>query len=190
MTTGKAAVFLDRDGTINIEKNYLYRAEDFELLPGVGEAIAMLNRAGYLVVVVSNQSGVGRGYYSEADVRLLHQHLDQVLSPYGATIAAYYFCPHHPDHAEGEYLQDCTCRKPLPGMILQAATDLNLDLSVSFMVGDKLVDAEAGRAAGCTSILVKTGYGAREAAEAPRDVPICDNLLAAAEFIAKRKPMH
>jgi len=179
------AVFLDRDGTINIEKNYLYRVEDFELLPGASEGIALLCRAGYRIIVVSNQSGVGRGYYTEADVQHLHQHLDQILKQSGAVVDAYYYCPHHPEQGIGEYRSACACRKPLPGMIIQAAADLDIDLARSFMIGDKLADVHAGTAAGCTPLLVRTGYGAAEAANLPMNVPVYDDLLAAAEAIVQ-----
>ncbi len=186
MSTKVPAVFLDRDGTINIEKHYLYRIEDFELLPGAGEGIALLTQSGYRVVVISNQSGIGRGYNTEADVHRLHHYLDQLLKPFGAQIDAYYFCPHHPAHGQDEYQQECACRKPLPGMILQAATDLNIDLAQSFMVGDKLVDIEAGHAAGCRTLLVRTGYGAGIEQQNP-NVQICDDLLAAAICITKNQ---
>ena len=181
MNSGAPAVFLDRDGTINIEKNYLYRIEDLELIPGTGEGIALLNRAGYRVVVVSNQSGIGRGFYKESDVHLLHRHLDSLLASFDARIDAYYYCPHHPEHGQGEYRRECACRKPLPGMLLQAAADLDLDLDRSFMIGDKLVDLEAGKAAGCRTLLVRTGYG--EVPEQTDDLIVCDDLLAAARQI-------
>lgn len=186
MSTKVPAVFLDRDGTINVEKHYLYRVQDFELLPGAGEGIALLTQSGYRVVVVSNQSGIGRGYYTETDVHHLHHHLDQILKPFGAKIDAYYFCPHHPEHGQDEYQHECACRKPLPGMILQAAADLNIDLEQSFMVGDKLVDIEAGHAAGCRTFLVRTGYGAGIAEQNPV-VQVCDDLLAAAKWITQNQ---
>jgi D-glycero-D-manno-heptose 1,7-bisphosphate phosphatase len=184
------AVFLDRDGTINVEKNYLYRSEDLELLPGAAEGIALLCAAGFRVIVVSNQSGVGRGYYSEDDVRKLHQHLDQVLEHYGARIDAYYYCPHHPEQGIGSYRNACSCRKPLPGMLLQAAADLDIDLNNSFMVGDKLADVHAGKAAGCMPFLVRTGYGATEECDLPLDVPVFDTLLAAAKAIVTQRSMQ
>lgn len=190
MSQKQAAVFLDRDGTINIEKEYLYRIEDLELISGTGKAIALLNQAGYRVIVVSNQSGIGRGYYSEADVHHLHRHIDRVLAQDGAAVDAYYYCPHHPEHGQGEYRRECSCRKPLPGMILQAAQDLGINLATSFMVGDKSVDVQAGKAAGCTPILVRTGYGADEEQHLHDKVPVVDNLLAAAEMIIKRCQKH
>ena len=155
------AVFLDRDGTINVEKEYLHRPEELEFIPGVPQAIARLNRAGYLVVVVTNQSGVARGYFSVADVNRLHQVMQQRLSDEGAHIDAYYLCPHHPHKGLDEYRLDCDCRKGKPGMLLQAAVDFSIDLSRSFMVGDKDADVLAGIAAGCRPYLVTTGYGER-----------------------------
>jgi D-glycero-D-manno-heptose 1,7-bisphosphate phosphatase len=181
------AVFLDRDGTINIEKQYLFRVEDLELLPGAAEGIALLCRAGYRIIVASNQSGIGRGYYTEDDVQHLHRHLDQILNQYGAWVDAYYYCPHHPEQAIGEFRTECDCRKPLPGMLLQAAADLEVELASSFMVGDKLVDVHAGRAAGCIPILVRTGYGAAEETKLTVQVPVFDDLLAAATAIIQKK---
>jgi D-glycero-D-manno-heptose 1,7-bisphosphate phosphatase len=180
---GKRAVFLDRDGTINEEKEYLYRAEDFVFIPGAVEGITRLKGAGYLVVVVTNQSGIGRGYYSEADLKKLHSHMEGELAKAGTCLDGYYFCPHHPDQGLGPYAVHCDCRKPLPGMLRKAARDLGIDLTSSWMVGDKLADVTAGRAAGCRSILVRTGYGAAEAGEIPAGVPVVENLLAAAGLI-------
>ena len=155
----KPAVFLDRDGTINVEKNYLYRIEDFEFIPGAPEAIKRLKDAGFLIVVVTNQSGVARGYYSLEDVDRLHTHIQDELNRYDTSIDAFYVCPHHPTDGEGEYLLECDCRKGNPGMLLQAAEDMGVDLKHSWMVGDKAADIEAGGRAGCRSILVETGYG-------------------------------
>ena len=178
----KQAVFLDRDGTLNQEKDYLHRVDQCEFLPGALTAVQRLSEAGWLVVVVTNQSGVARGYYTEADVAVLHRHMATELSRQGGKVTGWYFCPHHPSGA-APYNLPCNCRKPLPGMLLQAARDLDIDLSHSWMVGDKLVDVEAGLAAGCRSILVRTGYGHQEAGNLPAGVPVCDDLAAAAELI-------
>ncbi len=158
--TARRAVFLDRDGTINVEKDYLYRIEDFEFIPGVPQALKRLQDAGFLLVVVTNQSGVARGYYALEDVERLHRHMCAELQKYGVILDGIYICPHHPDQGQPPYNVDCDCRKGKPGMLLQAARDLNIDLAASFMVGDKLTDLEAGHAAGCQSLLVQTGYGA------------------------------
>jgi D-glycero-D-manno-heptose 1,7-bisphosphate phosphatase len=180
---GRPAVFLDRDGTINVEKEYLHRAEEFEFVRGAPEAIRLLKEAGFLVVVVTNQSGVARGYYDEAAVHRLHRFVDNELATAGATIDAYYLCPHHPRHGIGPYRTECACRKPLPGMLLAAASDLGIDLSLSWIVGDKAADVEAGIAAGCRPLLVRTGYGAAEANFVPPGVTVCDDILAAARVI-------
>lgn len=155
------AVFLDRDGTINVEVDYLDDPDRCVLLPGTGEAIARLNRAGFLVIVVTNQAGVGRGLFPETVVGAVHDRLGQLLVPFDAHIDAYYYCPHRPDAG-------CPCRKPLPGMIHDAARDHEIDLSRSFMVGDKAFDMDAGRAAGCVSGLVLTGYGREQLGECRR----------------------
>jgi D-glycero-D-manno-heptose 1,7-bisphosphate phosphatase len=174
------AVFLDRDGVINVEKGYLHRIEDLAFLPGVPEAIGLLKDAGYLVIVITNQSGVARGYYTMEAVSLLHRHMEHELAALGARIDAWYVCPHHPEHGGG-----CSCRKPLPGMIEQAAADFRIDPARSYMIGDKLSDVEAGLAAGCRSILVGTGYGADHGGGIPDHVPLFPDLLAAARAIVE-----
>ena len=178
------AVFLDRDGTINVEKEYLYKAEDFEFLPGVPEAIKSLKEAGFLVIVVSNQSGIGRGYFDEKTVETLHQHIQTKLIEYGTSIDAFYFCPHHPDAGIGKYKIVCNCRKGAPGMLLQAALEHGINLRRSFMVGDKIADIEAGERAGCQSILVRTGYGELTASMPEVQlIQVCSDLSCAARFI-------
>lgn len=158
MSAGKT-IFLDRDGTINEEVKYLYRPEDLKLLDGVPEAVRMFNRAGFRVIVITNQAGVGRGYYSEADVEKLHGYLNQRLEKESAHIDAFYYCPHHPEHGIGSYKKACQCRKPGIGMFLAAEKDYFVDKGHSYMIGDKLIDAEAGHNYGITSLLVGTGYG-------------------------------
>ena len=152
-------VFLDRDGTLNEEVCYLYRPEDLHILPGVGEALRMLKEAGYRLVVVTNQAGVARGYYTEEDVRRLHLHMNRLLERDGAGIDAFYYCPHHPVHGIGPYKIQCQCRKPGTGMFEMAGGRFDVDKAHSFMVGDKLLDVEAGKNYGLASILVGTGYG-------------------------------
>lgn len=179
----KRAVFLDRDGTINIEKEYLYLTKDFEFVPGVPAAIKKLNDAGFLVIVVSNQSGVARGYYTEDDVYYLHSHIDNLLAEHGAHIDAWLFCPHHPD-GRGSYALPCTCRKPEPGMLLQAAKRFHVDLEKSFMIGDKLIDIVAGKKAGChSSFMVRSGYGAEQEILLPEGSKIFNTLNEAVEEI-------
>lgn len=179
----KRAVFLDRDGTINVEVQYLSRVDEFQFIPGVPSALKGLKDAGFLLVVVTNQSGIGRGYYDEAALESIHDHMHSDLAAFGAAIDACYFCPHHPEHANGEYRKECGCRKPLPGMLQQAAEDLGIDLAASYMIGDKLSDVLAGINAGCTSLLVLTGYGSAQAAEVPQGVNVYPDLQAAAQAI-------
>lgn len=180
----RAAVFLDRDGTINEEKEYLYHAEDFTFIPGAVEAIKALKKAGFLVIVVTNQSGVARGYYTERDVDVLHEHIQEELARYATRIDAFYICPHHPTEGLGNYRKSCGCRKGAPGMLLQAAADYQIDLSKSYIVGDKLADVEAGERAGCSSILVLTGYGSIECKRlAEGKARVCADLHDAARLI-------
>ncbi|HEY1016602.1 MAG TPA: HAD family hydrolase [Herpetosiphonaceae bacterium] len=174
----RAAVFLDRDGTVNVEVNYLSDPGQAVLEAGVAAAIGRLNRAGLPVVVVTNQSGIGRGYYGEADMHAVNRRLAELLAAEGARIDAWYWCPHHPD-----VTGPCACRKPGTGMFEQAARELDLDLARSWMVGDKPLDVAAGLAAGCRPILVTTGYGAAKRGEIAPGVPVADGLGAAAELI-------
>ena len=189
--TARRAVFLDRDGTINVEKDYLHRTEEFEFIRGAPEAIKRLNDAGFLVIVVTNQAGVARGYYDEQDVAALHEHIQQLLAEYGTRIDAFYHCPHHPTEGVGGYRVDCDCRKGSPGMLLQAAREHDIDLARSFMVGDKIADIEAAVRAGCHPILVRTGYGAKDEPRVAAQFPVtevCTDLGAAVEFILTVKP--
>ena len=185
-SAGRRAVFLDRDGTINVDHGYVFRPGEFDLIPGAPEAIRSLREAGYLVIVVTNQAGIARGLYGEQDLQLLHRHLDRELERYGTAIDAYYYCPHHPEKGVEPYRRECSCRKPLPGMIHQAASDLSLDLERSFLVGDKRSDIEAGLAAGCMPILVETGYGAG-VEDLPAGVPRVADLTAAAALVLKQR---
>ncbi len=185
----RKAIFLDRDGTINVEKDYLYRIEEFDFIEGVPAAIKRFNEAGYLVIVVTNQSGVARGYYSPQDVDRLHLHIQELLRASGARVDAFYMCPHHPTQGQGEYRRTCDCRKGEPGMLLQAASEHALDLQGSWIVGDKRADVEAGVRAGCRSALVRTGYGQIEQGrldEFAESTPVVDDLTAAADLILGR----
>lgn len=177
------AVFLDRDGTINVERDYLFRCEDFEFISGVPQAIKKLNDAGFLVIVVTNQSGVARGYYSELDVKRLHDFVEQQLAQHGARVDGFYYCPHHPEKGVHPYRSDCRCRKGEPGMLLDAAHDFNIDLSQSYIVGDKLADVEAGLAVDSTPILVLTGHGEKEQKKIPPATQVCSDLSSAVDFI-------
>ena len=182
----RPAIFLDRDGTINVEVNYLHRIADFALIPGAAEAIKALNQAGLPVILVTNQAGIARGYYKEAAMRALHAHLRDVLAAEGAQIDAIYFCPHHPD-----YSGPCACRKPSPGMLQQAAAEHNIDLARSWLVGDTGSDIGAGHAVSCRTILVRTGYGAQfeaqlRAGAEPQPEAVVDDVAAAAAYILSR----
>jgi len=148
----RRAVFLDRDGTINEEVDYLDDPDRLRLIPGAAEAIRLLNEAGILAIVVSNQAGIGRGYFSAATVEAIHERLAKQLAGHGACLDAVYYCPHHP--SEG-----CECRKPKAGMLVRAAQEFGIDLRRAFMVGDKVSDLDAGLRAGCRTVLVLTGYG-------------------------------
>lgn len=143
----RKALFLDRDGVINVEKNYVYRIEDFEFMPGIFELCDAATQLGFLLVVITNQAGIGRGYYSEADFRRLTDWMIEQFRMRSIEIARVYHCPDHPTAGIGEYRRDSFHRKPNPGMILTARDALGLDLSRSILVGDKDSDIEAGRAA-------------------------------------------
>jgi len=152
-------VFLDRDGTINEEVEYLHRPSDLVILPGVSAALKRLKEQGFRLVVVTNQAGVARGYYSESDVDQLHEYMNRLLAEDGAEIDHFFYCPHHPDHGIGAYKKSCHCRKPDIGMFEMAENYFQVDKSHSYMVGDKLLDTEAGHKYGVSSVLVGTGYG-------------------------------
>lgn len=154
------AVFLDRDGVITQDPpHYAHRIDQLKLIPKSAEAIKLLNEDGFKVVVVSNQSGVARGYYKERDVHIFNGVMKKELEERGAHIDAVYYCPHYPEANVEAYRLVCDCRKPEPGMLKRAEKDLNLDLKLSFLVGDKIIDIVAGYRAGCRTILVLTGHG-------------------------------
>jgi len=160
MKKKKAAVFLDRDGTINEQMGYINHISRFQLLAGAAEAIARLNQLHIPVVVVSNQSGLGRGYFPEELLDRVHAKMHRLLAEKGAHIDGLYWCPHHPDAKVARFKKkNCGCRKPDIGLLEQAATELDLDLKSSFMVGDRWSDLKCGKKAGARSILVLTGYG-------------------------------
>ncbi|MGA8849131.1 MAG: D-glycero-beta-D-manno-heptose 1,7-bisphosphate 7-phosphatase [Dehalococcoidia bacterium] len=157
------AVFLDRDGVITQEPPYYaHKLSELELLPKSADAIRLLNENGFLVIVVCNQAGIAYGYYREEDAISFNQAMKDNLARDGARIDAMYYCPHHPEAKIERYRLDCNCRKPKPGMLTGAGKELNIDLKQSFMVGDKLSDVEAGKRAGCKTIMVKTGQGVEE----------------------------
>ena len=180
------AVFLDRDGTVIEKVDYLDRIERIRVYPWSIEAISSLNRAGFRVVVVTNQSGVARGYFDESFVRRTHCVLDRVLRAGGARIDGYYYCPHHPEAGTGTLTRVCRCRKPGLGLIHQAARDLRLDLARSVVVGDRWLDIQLAQAVGVPGLLVRTGHGTREEASPLAGVEaaaVVDDLRAAAVWI-------
>ena len=172
----KRAIFIDRDGTLNVERNYLSRPEDLELIPGAGESLALARAAGWTIVVITNQSGIGRGYFDESTLDFIHGHLLGLLAAESSGVDAIYHCPHIPSDS-------CTCRKPEPGMLQQAATDLGIDLSASWMIGDNVSDIGAGIAAGCRTILVRTGHGERSLANGTNADAVVNDLPSAIAFI-------
>lgn len=176
---GRPAVFLDRDGTLNVEKEYLHKHRDWVWIPGVISALRALQRGGYRLVVVTNQSGVARGYYKKADVDALHRRVSADLRRRGVALDGIYVCPHGP--ADG-----CECRKPEPGMLLRAGRELGLDLASSFMVGDKAADVVAARRAGVSPLFVRTGHGGLEEKRLPAGVRRFKNLADAARHVLAR----
>lgn len=184
----RKAIFLDRDGTLNIEKEYLYQEKDLELEEGTIEALQILRDLGYLLLVVTNQSGVARGYYSEEDLISFHEAFQRKLMEQGQKIDKFYYCPHHPEKGIGKYKQDCNCRKPNPGMLEQGIQEFDIDRESSFMVGDKIADVQAGARAALTPILVRTGYGKQEETKGLEgELVVFDNLLAFAKDLKEKE---
>jgi D-glycero-D-manno-heptose 1,7-bisphosphate phosphatase len=159
----RPAVFFDRDGTLIEEVGYLNRPDRVRWYPYAIEALRVLHRAGYTLVIITNQAGVARGLFTEEIVRAAHREMARAVERAGARIEAAYFCPHHPDGSLPAYARGCECRKPAAGMVRQAATDLDLDLGRSWVVGDRWIDVQIADAVGARGILVRTGYGETEA---------------------------
>lgn len=181
------AVFFDRDGTINFDPGYLGNPDEVRLIDGVGESIAFLkNELNFLIIVISNQSGVARGLISLEDVKSVNDRVNHLLGDYNTSIDAFYFCPHHPDFGNEK---DSECRKPSPVMILDAARDWNIDLGHSYMIGDQISDIECGINAGVKTILVKNNYdeveimGLKKQGKCPNFVTA--NIKDACDFIAE-----
>jgi D,D-heptose 1,7-bisphosphate phosphatase len=189
------AVFLDRDGTINEEVGYLDRIEKLKIFPNAYQAIRSINESGMKAVVVSNQAGVARGFFTEEFVVSINDLMQSDLNMQGAKIDKFYYCPHHPKEGKGIYLRNCDCRKPEPGMLLQAAAELNIDLARSYLIGDRFLDVETAKKAGAKGILVKTGYGESLLQDDGPDTATPDNkpdfiatdILDAVEWILKDK---
>ena len=190
----RPAVFLDRDGTMIHEAGYLSRLDDLRWFPWTTDAIRLLNRAGFLVCVTTNQGGIGLGFFTEEFVAELHGRMTETLTAGGAHVDGWFHCPHHPSAIIDVLRVDCDCRKPRPGMINQAVVQLGIDPSQSFVVGDKLIDLGLATSAGARGILVKTGYGEDVAREHGGDVPgaayVATDLMAAVAWIlAEGRPM-
>jgi D-glycero-D-manno-heptose 1,7-bisphosphate phosphatase len=187
--TNHRAVFLDRDGTMIEDVGYLDRLERLKLFPYTVDAVRLLNRGGFKVVVVTSQNGVANGVLTEEFLSEAHAHLSRVLDSAGAKVEGYYYCPHSPHASVERYRVECECRKPKPGMILAAARDHGIDIPRSFVVGDRWRDIEMGLAAGTRAVLVQTGYGKTEASRRPAhlaDVPVVANLIEATSLILKK----
>lgn len=148
------AIFLDRDGTLNPDPGYISDPDQFELFPGVGQALLRLQRAGYKLVLITNQSGIARGLLTHQQLAAIHAKLERLLAENSVKLAGIYYCPHHPEFPDAEGISACNCRKPEPGLILQALHDLHLDADQSFMIGDKPSDVELGLNAGVTPIFI------------------------------------
>ena len=185
----RPAVFLDRDGTINEQKGYINHPSRFVILPGVHEAIGLLNRNDYRVIIISNQSGVARGYFPIDLVREVHELLNAALREKDCTVDGIFFCPHHPRGIIPEYQQDCDCRKPKTGLIKQARNIYDIDMSNSYVVGDRYSDIELANRLNLKGILVKTGYGRGEIEYIlpgkKQPAYIAEDLLRAVEWIVK-----
>ena len=179
----RPAAFIDRDGVINAELHYVHRIEDFHILPGVFEGLRLLAAAGFALVIVTNQAGIAKGLYSEADFHVLTRHMLGLFAAEGIAITAVYHCPHHPAGKVAAYAHECDCRKPAPGMLLRAASEHGLDLHRSILIGDKTSDTDAGRAARVAlTVLVESGH-AHEASAATHADHVAVDLLAAAHWL-------
>lgn len=178
MSDLRPAAFIDRDGTLIEEKVYLSDPDGVVFVPGTVDALHVLREAGFVLVLVTNQAGISRGYYTVDDYRAVAARVDEVLADAGTPLDATYFCPHHPDTTG-----PCECRKPGVGMYRQAARDLGLDFGRSFFIGDKLSDVLPALELGGRGVLVRTGYGAELEGEAPPEVHVVDDLAAAAEWV-------
>jgi len=184
----RPAIFLDRDGTIIEDVDYPRCLEDVRLIPGSAEALRDLQQAGFLLIVLTNQSGIARGLLDENRLAELHAHLQELLSKVGSHIDAFYHCPHHPSEGAPPYRADCDCRKPKPGLLRRALAEWSIDLARSYVLGDSPRDLEIARGLPCRRILVRTGKGAafELAGELGGADRVCDDLAAAVSVIRER----
>ncbi|HEJ0331510.1 TPA: D-glycero-beta-D-manno-heptose 1,7-bisphosphate 7-phosphatase [Serratia marcescens] len=186
MTQSVPAIFLDRDGTINVDHGYVHEIDNFHFIDGVIDACRGLKKMGFALVMVTNQSGIARGKFSEDQFMYLTEWMDWSLADRDVDFDGIYFCPHHPEAVVEEYRQVCDCRKPQPGMLLQAQQELNIDMAASYMVGDKPEDMQAAIAAGVgTKVLVRTGKPVTEQGEKLADW-VLNSLADLPEAIKKR----
>lgn len=182
----KPAVFIDRDGVINVDHGYVHTVDDFEYVEGVFEACKKLKDMGYLLVLVTNQAGIARGMYTEDEFLTLTEWMDWNFVDNGVEFDGIYYCPHHPTEGKGDYLQDCNCRKPKPGMFISARDFLKIDMANSVMIGDKTDDMKAAEAAEVgTKILVRTGKPVTEEGEALASV-VLDSVVDVPAWLASR----
>jgi UDP-N-acetylmuramoyl-tripeptide--D-alanyl-D-alanine ligase len=183
MSEKNKAIFMDRDGVINEEVSYLSNPDDFKFIAGSIKAMKILKSLGYLLIVITNQAGIARGYFTEDRLQQIHQKMNQVLEDDNVTLDDIYYCPHHPD-----FTGPCKCRKPQPKMILDAAKKHDIILNQSYMVGDTLKDIETGYNAKCKTVLLMTGYGRDEVKKINKIKPnlICENLLDFAENLKSK----
>lgn len=180
------ACFLDRDGVVIEERNYLNSSVNVKVFPETIEAFKILREDGFKLIVITNQGGVAKGYYAEESIHEVHLEISRQLAEFGLKIDKYYYCPHHPEGTVEKYSFECSCRKPFPGMILNAIKDFNIDPKASFMIGDKLTDIEAANNAGCAGILVKTGHGLEYIEKAEKEnIVVADNILEAVKLFCR-----
>jgi len=186
----RPAVFLDRDGTINEQMGYINHISRFVMLPRAAAAIRLLNEQGIPAVVVSNQSGLARGYFPESLIGEVHAKMNAALAEAGAHVDGIFYCPHHPEAKEERFRLDCDCRKPKPGLFLQAARELDLDLARSYVVGDRWSDLKAAAVVQAKGVLVLTGYGRGDyeyigPAQQVQPTHVADDLYAAVQWIVQ-----
>jgi len=186
----RPAVFLDRDGTINEQRGYINHISRFVLLPRTAEAVRLLNEHGFLAIIVTNQSGVARGYFPIELVNEVHEHLKELLRKEGAYVDGIFFCPHYHRGEVGEYTIECNCRKPRPGLIEKARKNLDIDMAGSYLIGDRVSDIELAKRCNLKGVLVKTGYGKGDLEyvfpnSRAKPLHVAKDLLAAVRWIIK-----
>lgn len=188
-TCKKKVIFLDRDGTIIKEKNYIKRPSQVEMFPTAIRGLLLLKKAGYRFIVISNQSAVARGLITEQELQKVNQHIRNLFRKHGITFAGIYCCPHHPEGIIKRYRKNCSCRKPKPGLLRQASQDFGINLKKTFIIGDSLRDLEAGKKVGARTILVLTGQG-RKTLSKNKNLSVIDhispNLFTAAQWIIEK----